>query len=160
MNSYTLYDKVGNKIKTIDPAGAVTHSTFDMANRVRTRTVEVRRPAPNPTKLLTTAFDYDGAGNQTWVQDPLGKITTRTFNGSGQQVSMTDPLGHAFQCCHQQLRRNDPHDRRDEHPNNRDVRPGRTPDRGVEHRHGWHPTGANDDDDLQPARAPHLDDIP
>ena len=28
------------------------------------------------------------------VQDPLGKITTRTFNGSGQQVSTTDPLGH------------------------------------------------------------------
>ena len=73
VNSYTLYDKVGNTIKTIanttetiNPVGEVTHSTFDMANRVRTRTVEVRQPVPNPTKLLTTTFDYDGAGNQTW----------------------------------------------------------------------------------------------
>jgi RHS repeat-associated protein len=90
----TFFDRVGNKVRTIDPTGAVTRFTYDMANRTRTQTTELREVGVPLPKMLTSTFDYDSVGNQTWAKDPLGKLTTKTFNGAGQQLTVTDPLFH------------------------------------------------------------------
>ncbi len=89
-DTYTRYDSVGNVTQTTDPTGAVVNIAYDMLNRVRTKAVVVRQPT---TRTVTTTFDYDWVGDQTYEVDPLGDVTTKAFDASGDVTSVTDAVG-------------------------------------------------------------------
>lgn len=52
----------------------------------------VRQAAPAGS--YTTVYDYDDAGNPTFVQDPTGVATTSSDDPAGQVVAVTDALGN------------------------------------------------------------------
>jgi RHS repeat-associated protein len=70
-----------------------TDSKFDLAGRL----VEVDQPNPsNPTSSsgkLIWAYGYDVYGDETRQTDPLGHITTSTFDAEGRPTGRTLPDG-------------------------------------------------------------------
>ncbi|MFI5877071.1 hypothetical protein ACIBAH_32370 [Streptomyces sp. NPDC051445] len=87
------YDADGNRTSQTSPLGFVTSWTFDSDGRIQTE-VDPRGNATGaaPAKYTTT-YDYDPAGNQTTVTDPLGKKTVTAYDAMNHITSMTDPLG-------------------------------------------------------------------
>jgi RHS repeat-associated protein len=76
------YDNNGNRVVSIDPAGAATVSSFDPLNRL----LSMLDPAGG-----TTSYTYDAADHPTSVQDATGLSTTYTFNGLGDQTALVSP---------------------------------------------------------------------
>ncbi|RBQ20017.1 hypothetical protein DP939_09300 [Spongiactinospora rosea] len=90
----TVYDPAGNPIKEANAVGGVTTWKYDDDGLL----VAVTEPRGNvegadPGKY-TTRYEYDRAGQQTKVIDPLGNITTATYDASGRVVAITDPKNH------------------------------------------------------------------
>lgn len=101
--SYTLveFDKWGSVIKETDQGNNSKQNEYDSNGRL----ISVTLPAvPDPldsdgdgiTQLDEPRFDYgyDWSGNQTLLQDPLGRRTTFTFDALGRQISRTLPTGN------------------------------------------------------------------
>jgi RHS repeat-associated protein len=63
--------------------------TYDNVDRMLTETLPVNNSG-QPT--FNFAYDYDG--NQTSVSDPLGYLTSQTFDSMDRPLVTTDPLGH------------------------------------------------------------------
>jgi len=90
----TTYDDIGNKLTSTNQDGAVTEWTYDDLNRVRTETDDVRQPNSSVVRDTTT-YDYDDQGDQTYVQDPSGHVSTATFDAVGEQLTSTDAANNA-----------------------------------------------------------------
>ena len=90
-DTYARYDNLGLTTQSTDAIGAVTNNTYDMLGRPRTQIIVVRQPT---THSATLTLDYDWLGNQTWQSDPLGHLTTATFNAAGEMVTSSDSYGN------------------------------------------------------------------
>jgi len=76
------YDNNGNRVVSIDPAGAATINTYDPLNRL----LSVLDTAGG-----TTNYSYDATDHLTSVQDATGLPTTYTLNGLGDQTALVSP---------------------------------------------------------------------
>jgi YD repeat-containing protein len=89
------YDSRHRKVAEVDQLGNRTQYEYDAAGRL---SAVVLPAVPNPQnngQLASPRYEYayDGQGNQTLIQDPLGRRTTFTFDARGRQLTRTLPLG-------------------------------------------------------------------
>ncbi|MFI5916006.1 LamG-like jellyroll fold domain-containing protein [Dactylosporangium sp. NPDC051541] len=93
------YDTTGNLLDVTDPTGAKTSATYDYLGRKLTSTQWVRQPAPQPTALYTTTYDYgtgvygSSAASGPWlrkVTSPNGVTAESSYNNAGEVVSTKD----------------------------------------------------------------------
>jgi YD repeat-containing protein len=109
----TTYDANGNAIATTDPAGVITRTYYDAANRPITvaqnligQAISVETPptySPTyPDRNILTDTYYDDAGNAIATVDTLGVVTRTYYNSSnraeyavqnliGQGIYVTSP---------------------------------------------------------------------
>ncbi|NUS16386.1 MAG: hypothetical protein HOY69_34165 [Streptomyces sp.] len=87
--THTTYDTDGEPLQVTSPTGAVTAATYDDAGRTLTVSQVVRQPAQ---AVRTTAFEYDGAGDQTAVTLPGQERYEADYDAAGNRTSSTDPL--------------------------------------------------------------------
>ncbi|HET7792710.1 MAG TPA: PKD domain-containing protein [Rhizobacter sp.] len=79
------FDEANNQQRVVDRRGNPTTYTFDAAGNV-TRIVDARGG--------TFDLSYDANGNELTRRDPLGNVTTKTYNAvSGKVLTESDPLG-------------------------------------------------------------------
>ena len=88
-----FYDDAGRETALVDPRGARTEQTYDMADRVRTKTTFIRQPEGDPVQS-TTSHDYTDTGEEIWTKDANGNISTSTVDRLGRTLSSTDPAGN------------------------------------------------------------------
>ncbi len=122
------YDAVGNLIRSIDPLGNTSTSTFDRLDRVISST------APDPdgsgTFELLTTFEYDAVGDlvaqtngegetQRYLYDNLGRLvrsfeprdtglatpTIRKYDSEGNLIRYEDPLNSVTDYSYDALNR-------------------------------------------------------
>jgi RHS repeat-associated protein len=74
------YDALGNLLTKLDRNGNTTTCTYDVHNRLLSRTVGT----------LSVTFTYDGNGNQLTMTDSTG-ITTRTYDALNRTKTKTVP---------------------------------------------------------------------
>jgi YD repeat-containing protein len=126
-----IYDDLGRVVKTILPDGSFTQVTYDAWGQAigetdalgktkqnqfdrNGRLINVTLPAvPDPldsdgdgnSNMDAPRFDYayDWSGNQTVLQDALGRRTNFVFDSSGRQVSRTLPSGLTEQFTYNEL---------------------------------------------------------
>lgn len=99
-----------------DPAGNVTHNTYDALHNL----VSTTDPQSNTTqytydgKLLMSSIDplggetryaYTPEGYLESVTDPAGRVTHYTYTAFGQRESMTDPSGNTWHYTYDTLGR-------------------------------------------------------
>ena len=87
------YDPVGNAVRSTDPKGSVTASTYDADRRVTAVTL----PAASSGALVTTtSYDPDGRviGTTQSVNGAELRATTNAYSLTGKLVSATDYNGH------------------------------------------------------------------
>ena len=70
----------------------MTTFTYDDQDRQTTMVQQVG------TYVLTTTFEYDKAGNLTGVVDPLGNLTTYSYNSVNEQTEGDLPVGLVLWC--------------------------------------------------------------
>ena len=89
------YDTAGNQTAFIDENGRRTEFQYDAANRL-TRTAQADPDsAAGPLASPVTLFAYDAAGNLVSTTDPLGHVTTFTYDNLNRLLRTTeaDPDG-------------------------------------------------------------------
>jgi RHS repeat-associated protein len=87
------YDTFGDQTSMSDPDGNITSDTFDLDGEP----IGVSQPAytpPGSTSAVTptTAVAYDSLGQATTVTDPLGHVTTNTYDQLGDLVQQAQPV--------------------------------------------------------------------
>jgi RHS repeat-associated protein len=87
-----VYDDAGNTVATIDPRGNRTAWTYDNWNRKKTQrlpspSVTVNSPATGPL----TSWIYDVNDNVLSETDPLGRVTTSTYDSLDRLLTTTLP---------------------------------------------------------------------
>jgi YD repeat-containing protein len=109
------YDEFGNLLQTTYADGTTTSSTYDIFGRKtsdtnqlgQTRTYQydadgrlisvtlpaVANPATGQAQQPVYVYGYDALGNQTLIQDPLGRQTLFSYDDQGHQLTRTLPLG-------------------------------------------------------------------
>jgi RHS repeat-associated protein len=102
------YDKNGNQTKIIDARGYVTQNIYDSMNRlVKTigadpdgvkapgaQFIDVDLAGTNGAlKSSVTTYTYDLAGNQRFVEDPLGRKTEYRYDARGRLIETIHPDG-------------------------------------------------------------------
>jgi YD repeat-containing protein len=105
-----FYDAFGNNIKTIDPQGNTTLSTFDhFGNRltqvdgnggVTTYTYDAENQLTSTTDPLgnTTLNFYDSVGNRIAVRDASGHTVTYLYNADNLLITVIDPSAGSSQA--------------------------------------------------------------
>ncbi len=78
----------GRVTKSTDPDGVITNYSYNSMRRLASKTV-----APSTPLAATTTFAYDTAGRMRTVTDPLGHVSTTTYNAAGDLTNETNPLG-------------------------------------------------------------------
>ncbi|MBC5784230.1 LysM peptidoglycan-binding domain-containing protein [Ramlibacter sp. USB13] len=104
LTSFTEYANAVAGAWTVDgytksatsPDDRTTVYTYDGLNRKTSeRRVQVEismRPDGTPDRATpVTSFGYDAVGNQTWVSDPLGKVTYTYYDALGRVVAIAAP---------------------------------------------------------------------
>lgn len=81
-----VYDSRGNKISQTDANGSVTNFEYDNLNR------RIRVSAPTPFNHEIT-WEYDAVGNNTTINEPLGKTSTFTYDDQGRLLQINLPMG-------------------------------------------------------------------
>ncbi len=90
--SQTGYDSFGDAVEAQDPNGNITATAFDGDGRT-TGTTSPPYTAPGTTTAVTstTTTDYTSIGQVKDVKDPLGNITSFTYDQLGDAATRTDP---------------------------------------------------------------------
>ncbi|MEU7827460.1 LamG-like jellyroll fold domain-containing protein [Nonomuraea sp. NPDC049129] len=86
------FDVAGEWLWTRDQAGRVTGATYDDLGRRISGTAVDRTPA---AAGYTTAYEYDDAGNLTYVTTPSGARSQYGYNAAGEVVVDVNPLAQA-----------------------------------------------------------------
>jgi len=80
----TSYDDHGNPLTIVDPNGVTTTLTYDVRQRLKTRTAAG----------ATTTFDYDGVGQLDKVILPGGAFLDYTYDDAHRLTDIEDNLGN------------------------------------------------------------------
>jgi RHS repeat-associated protein len=88
------YDEAGNKIRQENATGGVTTWTFTDDGLLASVTDPLGNVSGADRERFTTHFEYDRAGNQTKVIDPLDHQTLSTYDGNNRLTSTTDAKNH------------------------------------------------------------------
>ncbi len=94
--SYTLnygYDTAGDLTTEKDARGNTVTMTYDAMGRMLTEEFPDVSPA-------TYTYSYDGAGNLSFIEDPLAHFTDYSFDQENRLFSITDALGDEFSWEH------------------------------------------------------------
>jgi len=81
------YDSASDMLTTTNARGYTTSYSYDAMGRTLTEQL------PGAT-TATYTYTYDAAGNQTVVQDPLGNLTTTTYDKLNRAIGVTGALNH------------------------------------------------------------------
>lgn len=103
---YTLYNKHGQLVESIDPNGAVTRHTYDLRQRLLStteagQTTSYTYDAAGQLKRVTLpdtswiGYEYDDAHRQVAVYDNRGNRIDYTLNNAGNRINerVKDPSG-------------------------------------------------------------------
>lgn len=83
VTTFNSYDAHGHVTQMTDPNGLVTTFTYDLRNRLKTKTVNG----------ATTTYGYDLAGNLTSVTKPTGVSFTFTYDAAHRLTDIIDAQG-------------------------------------------------------------------
>jgi RHS repeat-associated protein len=87
----SVYDFRGNPLTETDALGRITRYHYDLAGQLIVVTIAEGTPDE-----ASTQYNYDAAGRQTQVIDPLGHTTTYDYDLDGRLVEVRDPLSHSI----------------------------------------------------------------
>jgi len=90
VTTFDLYDRVGRVLKTTDPKGVVTDTTYTPRGWVSAVTV-----TPPGIAARTTSYTYDFAGQLTGVTNPDGSTVTYTYDAAHRMTGATDAKGNS-----------------------------------------------------------------
>ncbi len=92
----TVYDPAGNVFQTIDPAGIVTQTYYDAANRPSFTVQNFVDPGiydpTYPDQNIRTEYFYDANGNVIATKDTLGVITRTYYDGLNRPKTVVQNL--------------------------------------------------------------------
>lgn len=80
----TAHDAHGNPLTIVDPNGVETVLTYDLRQRLLSRTVAG----------ATTGFEYDSAGNLTRLTLPTGSFLSYSYDAAQRLTGIQDSLGN------------------------------------------------------------------
>ena len=83
----TAYDLNGNPLSIIEPNGVLTTLSYDLRQRLTSRTVGDE----------TTGYQYDGVGQLTRVSLPDGSHLAYTYDAAHRLTDISDALGNRTQ---------------------------------------------------------------
>ncbi|MEU4560466.1 polymorphic toxin-type HINT domain-containing protein [Actinoplanes sp. NPDC023936] len=86
----TEYDAAGHKIKEISPVGGVTTFEYDGDGLLIARTEPRGNVEGADKEKYTTHYEYDAAGNQVRVIDPLDHETKYKYDDANRLIATTD----------------------------------------------------------------------
>ena len=94
LTSYS-YDLAGRLVQTTYADGTFTSQGYDVLGRLTSKTDE---------RGSTTTYGYEPGcectDRLTTMTDPLGRVTSTTYDGMGRKTSTTDPAGHQTQYAY------------------------------------------------------------
>ena len=82
------YDSAGDITSETNQDGDTTYYTYDADGNVTSEANAIQHADGK-----ATSYTYDGDGNLTSVTDPLGNVTTYTYNDRNELIGMTDADG-------------------------------------------------------------------
>ncbi|MBT9522759.1 MAG: RHS repeat protein, partial [Dechloromonas sp.] len=82
----TAYDLNGNPLTIIDPNGVITTLTYDLRQRLTSRSVGGE----------TTSYTYDAVGQLLKVTLPDGSYTAYTYDPAHRLTAIADPVGNSI----------------------------------------------------------------
>ena len=82
----TYYDRDGNVYQSVQPNGAVSVNTYDLAGELVTSEAD-GAPVLSATHQSQTTYRYDAAGNGVETIDPDGRDTTTTYDADNRATS-------------------------------------------------------------------------
>jgi YD repeat-containing protein len=88
--TYPKYDKHGNVLRMIDTNGTVTDYTYDLRQRLTSRTV-TPQGAPVGERW---SYEYDLAGQLKKATNPDGSYTAYTYDAAHRLTAVADNLGN------------------------------------------------------------------
>jgi RHS repeat-associated protein len=83
--NYAIHSTTGDLLETLDPVGNRTRYGYDEHGRLQEVT--------DPRGYVTKHRAWDSFGNAGEVEDPLGNVTTRTFDLRGRLGRQADTMG-------------------------------------------------------------------
>ncbi|MBW1597815.1 DNRLRE domain-containing protein [Streptomyces sp. JJ38] len=88
----TGYNTFGEVTDARDPNGEVTHTSYDAAGRPVSTTLPAYTPPGTTTpQAATLRSTYDAAGRPVTDTDPLGNVTSYTYDQLGRLTAVTEP---------------------------------------------------------------------
>ncbi|MFI9380090.1 LamG-like jellyroll fold domain-containing protein [Kutzneria sp. NPDC052558] len=81
----------GEATQTVDGAGGVTTAAYDPMGRATAVTSPDYTTPGGQTIKATARTEYDAAGNVAKLTDPLGRVTTHTYDAFGRPLTTTLP---------------------------------------------------------------------
>ena len=87
-----FYNDAGDKVKTIDPEGAVVEWSYDELGRVESETQHVNVGTEDEDTLVWR-YGYDDLGNRTLMEDPQQHLTLWSYNGASDLIQRFDANG-------------------------------------------------------------------
>ena len=80
------YDALGNRTRTVDPAGRITTYAYNAAGEL----TEVTRPGN-----ITARYTRDALGNVATITEPAGGLWQFQYHPAGVLTNIVNPLGHS-----------------------------------------------------------------
>ena len=95
LSTGTVYDAAGRVLETIDPAGHVVSTTYNLRDQplLRVQNVQATCPASVSDCNVTASSQYDRAGALVASIDANGNVTRDRYDAAGEQTGTTGALG-------------------------------------------------------------------